>query len=487
MATSEKLDRPRLETDLQTDVCVVGAGIAGLSTAYLLCTEGKKVVVLDDGEIGGGESSRTTAHLTRVIDERYCELEGIVGFPAAKIAAESHGKAIDRIEEIVKHEKIDCDFARVDGYLFLAPEHHQDLLEKELKALEYVGIQAGLVERVPLDSFDSGPAIHCPRQAQFHPLRYLHGLAAAIERMGGKIFCHTRATAFDGKKGTVETLSGRTVSCSAIVVATNSPVNVRYAMHTKQAAYRTYVIGATIPADAFPKMLLWDTGDPYHYVRAQGETLIVGGEDHKTGQEEHPEKRFQRLERWAKSRFPFINRIEFRWSGQILEPADALGYAGKSPGEEKVYMITGDSGNGFTNGTLGAMIVTDLVLGRKNPWAETYDPARKPFGALTEYGKQSLNVMKEYCDLLTPGDVESEDEVKKGSGAVIRKGAKKIALYRDDDGAMHRMTAICPHMGCIVAWNDVEKSWDCPCHGSRFTARGKVVNGPANADLAKED
>jgi Rieske Fe-S protein len=238
---------------------------------------------------------------------------------------------------------------------------------------------------------------------------------------------------------------------------------------------------------------LWDTEDPYHYVRVQedGERdiLIVGGEDHRVGQKDSDQRdasnaRFSALEAWTREHVTIPFHVKYQWSGQVLEPVDALGYAGRQM-RTNTYIITGDSGMGMTNCTAGAMIVTDLILGRDNPWSKLYVPSRKTLRATPEYLKENLNTASEYTEYLTPGEISDVSKIPAASGAILRKGLKKLALYRDESGTLHQMSAVCPHLGCIVDWNPVEASWDCPCHGSRFTPLGEVMNGPALAGLTK--
>jgi Rieske Fe-S protein len=268
------------------------------------------------------------------------------------------------------------------------------------------------------------------------------------------------------------------------VVATNSPFIDIVSIHTKQHAYRTYAIAAGLSKEAaVPPGLYWDTLDPYHYVRRYGETLIIGGEDHKTGQEENPKRRFGRLERWARQRFP-IAEVQQRWSGQILETLDGLAHIGLDPGGMKnVYVATGDSGMGMTHGTIAGILLTDLIQGRDNAWAKIYEPSRKPVGAVAEYVKENVKMAAQYTDWVTGGDVDSVKDIPPDSGGIVRDGLRKIAVYRDGGGKVHAMSASCTHLGCIVNWNSAEKTWDCPCHGSRFDKFGKVLNGPAAKDL----
>jgi Rieske Fe-S protein len=264
-------------------------------------------------------------------------------------------------------------------------------------------------------------------------------------------------------------------------------VNDWVAIHTKQAAYRTYVIGMRIAKGSVPKALYWDTLDPYHYVRlardGKNEFLIVGGEDHKTGQADDAAERFERLESWTRERFSSVSDVDFRWSGQVIEPVDSLAFIGRNPGDKNIYVVTGASGNGMTYGAIAGILLADLVQGRKNEWESLYDPSRVSLKAASEFAKENLNVALQYGDFATPGDVEGVRDIAPGTGAIVRDGIKKLAVYRNTHGVLHKCSAVCPHLGCVVAWNTMEKTWDCPCHGSRFDPYGKVLNGPAVGGL----
>jgi glycine/D-amino acid oxidase-like deaminating enzyme/nitrite reductase/ring-hydroxylating ferredoxin subunit len=499
-------DRLPLKRNLAVDVCIVGAGIAGMTTAYLLARAGRSVAVLEDGSIGHGMTGYTTAHLTAALDDRYCELERYHGDDGIRMAASSHSQAIECIERIVAAEQLECDFMRVDGYLFAPPGDTTQDLEKEFAAIHRAGLTGvARVSKAPIEGFDTGPALRFPNQAQFHPLKYLEGLALALERLGGKIFCHTHAASIEGgDDARVEADNGAVVKTGAIVVATNVPINDRLVIHTKQAPYTTYVIGAEIPAGAAVPALYWDTrqsadesssGDaPYHYVRlardartsGAREFLIVGGEDHKSGQDDDDAgEHFVRLENWARERWPAMEQVAFRWSGQVMEPADGMAFIGRNPlDKSNVYVATGDSGNGMTHGTIAGMLLTDLIQGRTNAWESLYDPGRVIVKTAPDFIKENVNVAGQYVKgYLGGGAVSDVDDIPPGEGAVIRHGAKKIAVFRDENGGVHEHSAVCPHLGCIVAWNSAEKTWDCPCHGSRFDKSGKVINGPANKDL----
>ena len=493
MATAKVPGFSRLSMNTEAQVCVVGAGIAGLTTAYLLGREGKSVIVLDDGPIVSGETERTTAHLVTALDDRYVDLERLHGEKGARLAAESHAAAIERIEQIVHEEHIDCDFERLNGYLFVPPGEPSDILDQEMAAAHRAGLRdVHVVARAPVTSFDTGRTLCFPRQAQFHPLKYLKAIAHAILRDGGRIYTETHAARIEGgEPARIITQDGHIVTAKALVVATNTPVNDVLAIHTKQAAYRTFVIGATVPVGSVNSGLYWDTSDPYHYVRVSRslsdgtDVLIVGGEDHKTGQADDAEARYANLETWARTRFPMITNIAFRWSGQIMETIDGLAFIGRNPMDEpNVFIATGDSGNGMTHGTIAGIMITDYIQGRNNAWATLYDPSRKTIGALNNFARETLNMAAQYVDWVTPGDLKEDAQVPSGSGAVVRRGLKKIAVYRDAGGQLHERSAVCPHLEGIVVWNGSEKTWDCPCHGSRFDRFGKVVNGPAIEDLS---
>lgn len=490
MTHTGRRDREPVRDDATADVCVVGGGIAGLTTAYLLGREGLRVLLVDDGPLAAGETERTTAHLSNEMDDRYVVLEQVHGEEGARLAAESHAWAIDLIERTVESEGIDCDFERVDGYLFNAPGQPADLLDRELAAAHRAGLNGvEMIARAPLEGFDTGPALRFPRQGQFHPLKYLDRLAQRIEAAGGRLHAWSHAERIVGGPGAHVTVAGgATVSCSAIVVATNSPVNDLFAIHTKQAPYRTYVIGVRVPRGSVHRALYWDTLDAYHYVRLQSaedhDVLIVGGEDHKTGQAADYFDRFTRLERWTRERFPRAGTVDFRWSGQVMEPVDGVAFIGRNPMDaDNVYIITGDSGQGMTHGTLGAALVTDLIMGRENPWAKLYDPSRKPLRSLKEYARENLNAAAQYADHLKPGDAATTDQIAPGAGALVRDGARIRACFRDVSGHLHECSAVCTHLGGVVQWNPVERTWDCPLHGSRFAPTGEVLNGPAISRL----
>lgn len=490
-----------LSKDLETEVLVVGGGIAGITTAYNLLKSGRKVVLVEDGFIGSGETGRTTAHLTLSLGDRYLDFIDMFGEENARLIAESHQAAIRFIGKTAESEKIDCHFKTVDGYLFLHPSDEEETLDKEIEALQKLGVAATLESGTPgLIDGDSERCIRYAEQGQFHPLLFLHGLAEAIVQMGGEIYTRSRADKITPEGAEV---NGFQIKAQHIVVTTNTPANYNNTLRlqVKQWPYLTYAIAVSIPQGSIQPALWWDTGDqnsvwrsePYHYVRTEpySEThdlLIVGGEDHRTGQEDRDgltyEERYQNLLDWAKSHFPGVEEVIAQWSGQTLYTIDGIGLIGRNPNTENMYIVTGDCGNGITHGVIGAMMITDLINGKENAWEALYNPNRTvskkaPGDYLHELG----NMMAQYGAWFTRGDQVIVSELKPGEGAVIRSGLRKLAVYRDLENEVHVCTAVCPHLGAILEWNSDEQTFDCPAHGSRFTGKGKVVNGPANADL----
>lgn len=490
----------KLSSNVETDILVVGGGISGLTTAYCLAKEGLKVILVEDGFIGSGETGRTTAHLTCALDDRYFKLEKTFDQFTAKLAAQSHTAAIEWIANTVQQNNIDCHFKRVDGYLFLHPSDSSETLLEEYNATQRAGLLTEMLNNIPfISARHDKRCIKFPNQAQFHILLYMKGLADAFLNSGGKIYTQTKAENIS-KEGA--TANGYKIKANHIVVATNTPVNDWVTMHTKQWPYRTYVIAAKIPKGKLPYSLWWDTGDqnsqwiskPYHYVRleefnAQYDMLISGGEDHRTGQADNEnikeEDRYSNLEEWTRKYFPAIGEIVFKWSGQVMEPIDSLAYIGRNPGDDNIYIITGHSGNGMTHGTLGGLIINDIITGKENPCIKMYSPSRITLKTTGDYLHEVGNMVAQYADWFTPEDIKQADELKPGQGAISSSGIKKIAVYRDEENNLHAFTAVCPHLGAILQWNANEKSFDCPMHGSRFTIEGKVINGPASSDLEK--
>lgn len=487
--------RPSYATDLGdhtvVDVCVVGAGMAGLSVAYELSRQGARVVVVDQGLVGGGETGRTSAHLTNALDDRFHLLERRHGTESARLAGASHATAIDLIENNVRTLGIECDFERVDGYLFAGPNRPADELDRELEAAVRAGVDVEPVACTPLP-FGTGTALRFRRQARFEPLAYVDALARSFVGAGNAI--HTDVHAIGVEKGKDAPchviLDGkREIHCGAVVDATNAAFTSNMRMPLRQAAYRTYVITVEITSEHVPDALYWDTGDPYHYLRVARdvdgrELLLVGGEDHRVGQGKHESDHWNALERWIRERM-IVGAVADRWSGQIMEPADGLAFVGRSPDEENVYVVSGDSGHGLTHAVIASVVIPELIAGHEHPWAALYEPRRSVLKAAAgTLVRDAASAAVQYTDWLGGGDVDDIDDIPRGSGALVRRGVHLLAVYRDDRGIIHEHSARCPHMSAVVQWNEAEGTWDCPAHGSRFDGCGNVLHVPAISNLA---
>ena len=491
METTVIDEAPALDRDEKADAVVVGSGIAGLSVAYELAKAGKDVVVIDRGPIGKGMTSRTTAHLTAQCDDGFDQLISRRGEEIAKLWYQSQAACIDRIEAVQKEFGASCDFRRLDGRLFHAPGTDPGIIDKEYEATRNVGMPIAREKGVPFKAHEETPSLRYPNQATFHPLKYLAGLAKFIKKAGGRFYAETTVEHVEEDENGVKVKAGRqSVRAQYAVIATNSPINDKYAIHTKQAPYRTYAMAFAIPKGALPDGLYWDTLDAYHYVRLQpargkNDILIVGGGDHKSGEADDADARFLALEAWMRNLLPDLGKEKHRWSGQIQDTIDYCAFIGRNPSEKRTFICTGDSGQGITHGAVAGLLVSDLILKNSSPWEEVYDPARKPMKATGTFLSENLTVAKNFAEYVAPGELDSWDDLKPGEGAIVRKGLSKVAAYRDDGGKLFLRSAACTHLGCHLHWNSFERCWDCPCHGSQFAPDGTALNGPAFAPLSE--
>jgi glycine/D-amino acid oxidase-like deaminating enzyme/nitrite reductase/ring-hydroxylating ferredoxin subunit len=482
---------PELTENATCDVAVIGSGIAGLSTAYELVRAGHTVIVIDRGPIGRGMTARTSAHLTSSLDDFYHEFISIRGEDIARLHFQSQAAAIDRIGVIAADEKIACDFKRMEARLFLAGDAKEEVLDREREALTTVGL-AGVSKRASVGGhrLSSGPCLIIPRQGRFHPLRYLDGLVRVLERLGVRVYADTVVAkveeAADGV--TVHTAKGYEIAAHAAVLATNAPIGERGPVTPQESPFRSYVLAAEVPSGQIEDVLYWDTEDPYHYVRlhpwGDRELLLVGGEDHRSGEADDGDERLGNLESWARERFPEMGRVRYRWSGQCLETPDYAAFIGRQAGKDRVYLATGDSGQGITHGVVAGMLIADLIDSGDHPWVPVYDPTRTPPKALGNFVSSAIGVAKNLLEKFAGGDIKSEDELIPGRGGIMRSGGQKVAICRDERGRVHRLSEACTHIGCGVRWNSFEQCWDCPCHGSQFAPDGTALNAPAVKQLA---
>ena len=483
---------PRLDQDVRCDVLVVGGGIAGLTSAYLLAREGRSVVLVERRRCGDVDTGHTTAHLTMVTDRRMTDLERSFGRDHARAAWDAGLAAIGQIHSNVRDEQIDCDFEWTSGYLHAVPgEKDPDIksLRKEADLVSSLGFDAHFLEDVP---FMHTPGVCYEDQARFHPRKYLAGLARTAAKLGVRIHEHTDAQELPDPRSC--RANGHTISFDHIVIATHSPMvgsagfSSATLLQTKLALYTSYVVAARVAKGIVPDALFWDTSDPYTYTRLEpgrGHDLVIfGGEDHKTGQVDDTTACFDRLEKRLAEVVPGAI-VTNRWSGQVIETVDGLPYIGQT--SEHEFTATGFSGNGMTFGTLSGMMACDYVMGRRNPWSELFEISRKKvLAGAWDYVKEN----KDYPyyllrDRLTRAEARSLRDVRRGQGRVLEFNGEQVAAYRNPSGELSVCSAICTHMGCLVDWNDAERTWDCPCHGSRFDTAGGVISGPAGSPLGK--
>lgn len=506
MPYSEYPRFPTLDRDIDTDVCIIGSGIAGISTAYELVSRGKRVTMLEARHVVSGESGRTSGHLTNALDDGYEQIQRKHGFHGAKIAAESHGWAIDRVGEITKALGIDCEYRRLPAYEFSQydrgdPKHELEIhgLKKEVELAQKLGLNAIFREGLAVPGWDGKPdqrdgAVFYD-QATFHPTRYFLGVLGWLAKQPNfQCFAQTRMVSLEEKDVVhVKTEPGHTVTARDAVEATCVPLQ-KLSIIAEMEYNRTYCIAIRIPRGTVKDCLIYDEADAYKYVRLTGcdeqdDYMVVGGCDHKVGQE-NVNGRFDELETWARERFPQAGAIDYRWSGQVFEPIDYMAFIGKNQGQNHVYVVTGDSGDGLTHGVLAGRLLADEIGGNKNPWASLYQPSRmgsiaKSLPTMLEHDVQINMQYKRYLQ----SDIQDIEDLGANTGGVLHDGltSKPVAVYKDGEGQTYKFSAVCPHLKGILSWNQTEKSWDCPVHGSRFSCEGVCVDGPAKSNLTPMD
>ncbi len=473
------------------DAIIIGGGITGVTTALLLQLQSKKSIIIDAQNIGYGTTGGTTAHINTFFDTTYPEIENDFGKDGAKLAAQSAKEAVALISELVERFQIDCDFEYKDGLLYSETEKESKLLEKIFEASQRADVEVNYAEsnHIPVE-FDK--VIKFAGQAQFHPLKYINALAEEFKRAGGTILEDHFVSStgheddFHFAKGDGFTIRGRN-----LIHATHLPHGINLFNFTC-APYRSYVIGVSLADDAYPNELIYDMQEPYHYFRTHivegKKILIIGGEDHKTGHDE-PQKAFDNLLSYTRKYFN-VASVDYQWSSQYYLSADGLPYIGHHPGsKEGCYVATGFNGNGMILGTISAKIISDLIIKQESPYTSLYKPSRiKPIAGFTEFVKENADVAWRFvADRFAAEDISSLNEIEKDSGCLVDYDGKRIAIYKDDTGKVHALNPTCTHAGCIVKWNQTEKSWDCPCHGGRYDVNGKVITGPPTKDLQKLD
>ncbi len=485
-------DRPHFEPlnvdGLDVDVAVVGGGIAGLVTALLLKRAGRTVALLEAKRIAGGETNHTTAHVTALQDAGFATIASKFGKDGARRIAEAGMRSIELLEKLATELGIACDFERVPAYVFTERARDVPRLKDEHRALAAAGFSCELLADAPLP-FRTEAAIRIDRQARYHPLKFLLPVAKLIDQDESHVFEDTRVVKLvEGEPCKVVTERG-TVLAHHVVVTTDAITANRFFMQTKVAPYRTYVIA--VRAENPPDGLFYDIEDPYHYIRLQrteqGDLLIVGGEDHRVGEESDTGRHYDRLLEWTRQRFGEVELV-YQWSGQVLEPLDGLPYIGRNSLSSRVYVASGFSGNGMVNGLLTGQILTDELTGGEHPCAKMLAATRiKPLASAKAFVSENLDFPKHLLLDRLPAGTRSLEAVPPGEGRIVAHHGRKLAVYRAEDGSIRALSPVCTHMGCHVRWNMEAKSWDCPCHGSRFDTAGRVLHGQAKSDLRAID
>lgn len=484
------IHRPSLARDLSAPIVVIGAGITGLTTALSLQEEGHDVVVLEMNRVGAGTTGTSSGHLDATTDTGMREVVRDFGESAAREAYQAASRALDRVERWSSTYGIDCDLRRVPGYFYADDLRQAEELDRQADAYERVSPDA---ERLPLSPppFGGVRALRIPRQIRFDPLDFVRGLARAFESRGGKVFERTRVQRLhDQGDGVTLQTAAHTIHARTVVLATHGPLFGLLSLQTRAHPYQSYLITVRVRGPV-EDALYWDLAEPYHYTRvlhsSDPEVLLIGGADHRTGDESDTTRSFADLEDYARARHDVVEVLG-RWSQEYFEPADRLPYIGKLPGRHHTYIATAFSGDGLCWGTVAAEALTHGILGRPSPLLDLFSPARvKPLASAPEMVSAGSKIaLHAIGDHLAFADVDRLDEIPNGEGRLIRLGLRRLAVYRDDHGALHGMSPICRHAGCIVQWNGAAKTWDCPCHGGRYDAYGKVIAAPPKDDLPPE-
>ncbi|MFD0749131.1 FAD-dependent oxidoreductase [Mucilaginibacter calamicampi] len=470
---------------LTYDCLIVGGGITGLTAALLLQNAGKKTILADANRIGFGTTGGTSAHINTFADTTYTEAESAFGEEGAQLFADAVREGFDLIQSNVNNYKIACDYEIKPGFLYAETddevEQLRDIYDGALKVKVAVHYSKDVPTPVPYKK-----ALVFDEQAQFDPIKYLYALCKEYVNAGGVIKENMLIQGLETKDG-VHTAGN--IRAKNVIYATHMPPNINV-FNFECAPYRSYVIAVKLKGDKYPDALIYDSQEPYHYLRTHfinGQyLLLVGGNDHKTGHDD-PEKAFAELEKYIRKYYR-VSSVKYKWSSQYYIPVDGLPYIGKQPlAADGIYCATGYNGNGMMLGSVAAKILSDLVQGKNNRYADLFNPARvKPIDGFTEFVKENADVAYHFvADRFNFKETDSLKRLQPGTGKLVEVDGEKIAAYRDDEGNIHALSPVCTHAACIVNWNGEEKTWDCPCHGARYDIDGNVLTGPATRNLSK--
>ena len=486
-ATSEKTGFPGLDGDMEAEVVIIGGGITGITAALFLSEAGKTVILLEAMEIGLGTTGYSTGNLYATVDSFLYRIRQKWDQETVNAVVNSRSRTLNSVEGIIHRFKILCSFSRQPHYIYAADESQMEQLEKEFTALNEAGLSPIMVNEIPLP-FQVRQAIRMENQAQFQPLAYVRGLAGAVASGRCRIFENSKVTAIDNDTLTVVTERGK-VRAKKIIMATHTPKGFNI-LQTELGPYREYGISAILNGDRYPEGIFWSMGSPGHSIRSfekDGKKyLVVIGEKHKTGQQIEQTDYFGNVEQFTSSHFN-LQSFTHRWSAQHYHSADELPYIGKTAGSDDVYIATGFGTDGLIYGSLAARIIVDDILNIENPWRGLYNAKRfTPVKSAGDFVQENINVAKQYVkDYLSKPDIGAIEDIRPGEGKLVSFKGEKLAVSRDENGTATAVDRTCTHLGCIVHWNRMEKTWDCPCHGSRFRSDGEVIEGPAIKALEK--
>jgi len=491
IATTQESHYPALTGDIEADVAIIGGGIVGITSALLLKQAGLSVALIEAGRILHGVSGQTTAKVTSQHHLIYDRLISDFGEDQALQYAESNQAAIEQIASLVSSQNIDCDFLRKPAYIYAGSGDSVEKIRREVKAASSLGIPASFEETLPLP-FETYGSVRFDNQAQFHPRKYLCALSRKIPGDGCHIFENARIHKIEGEGPiSVRTESNGIVMAKNVIQATHYPFHdIPGMLFSKLHQSRSYILGVHLE-EPLPQGMFINAEHPARSLRSQpegdGELVLVAGEEHRTGEGGNTKDHYRKLEEWIRSVYP-VRSVDYHWSTQDVITADHVPYIGRITSDsEHSYFATGFRKWGMTTGTVAAMIISDMILGRDNSWAKVYDPSRfKPVESAKTLFSQALESGKGLVGarvLPVPGDAS---HIAPGEGAIVKVGGERVAAYRADDGTLITLDPSCRHMGCIVSWNNGERTWDCACHGSRYNVRGEVVHNPAVHDLPEK-
>ncbi|MGH3937210.1 MAG: FAD-dependent oxidoreductase [Pseudonocardiaceae bacterium] len=476
---------PSLAGDQTVDVAVLGGGITGLTAALLLALRGARVAVVEADRVGGGVTGNNTAKITALQSTIYSTVQRAHGRQAAADYAGGSMAAVHRVATLVDQEGIECDLRRRPALTLAMDNSELPAVQGEAEAAAAAGLPVSWADKVDLPLPVAG-AVQLDDQIALHPVRYAHGLAEAIRRTGSEVYEGTRATGLhEGVPCRVVTTGG-TVSAGHVIVATHYPIFDRGGYFARLEAVRSYCVAAAV-RDPLPTGMSINAGSPTRSLNTYGDRLIVGGESHPTGARGVDESCYRRLEDFARAHWD-VTEISHRWSAQDASSYDQLPVIGRyTPFSSGVYVASGFMKWGLTGGTMAAAILADLISGREpEPWAGRFRPQRLSPRSAPRFVKMNAKTAVDLVvDRITPAEVSSPAEVPAGEARVVRAGRGKIGAFREPDGTLHAVSLRCTHLGCLLRFNGAERSWDCPCHGSRFAVDGSVLEGPAVTPLRR--